>query len=70
MSIYQASTMCQALEWGYILGEETGLGLIGEREMVLFFLTFMYFWGERNRERVGGGAEREGDRESQAGLAQ
>ena len=33
----------------------------------IFFLTFIYFWDRERQSMNGGGAEREGDTESEAG---
>ena len=34
---------------------------------LIFFLTFIYFWDRERQSMNGGGAEREGDTESEAG---
>ena len=34
---------------------------------IIFFLTFIYFWDRERQSMNGGGAEREGDTESEAG---
>ena len=35
--------------------------------LILFFLMFIYFWDRERQSMSGGGAEREGDTESEAG---
>ena len=41
---------------------------LGGQNVFFFFSTFIYFWDRERQSMNGGGAEREGDTESETGL--